>query len=498
MECVRVRAGQYQLSLKRDVIADYYNDIKSAPVYIEKAMITDSQNPLLYNGEGFAVNQIKTAEYLLKDRSGVAWVVGYVSSKLASESKNVEINTIALDNNGTASGSFVYTTSTSFVKIFIQYDGQNIYGNETGFSYTFTPGVGVITYNINVPAWANQTVSMHVIYTEAPVVISTNYKTSIPGDESRLHLEDAPYDMFCIPFGSMLLRTANVNTVKEAALEIALECAKDVGTQALYDIQLLPYCPRLDMVVNGDIAEVLGTNGIDYNYIYDNNNNIKSIILWCNKSSFSDYALPESDIVIPRDIDNTVKSAEKTFTGVTLTRLTTPSTQYVRIRVESDDLKGFASIESVTGVEVHESVTGYNVSTTSINNVVYNPLSGILVFECYDGGDARFPSGTLTGASAKVSYTYKEYKYPEYLDRKVSNECDLYRLVSPNFSGQFEWSLAKGNGNASIFDIDCTYKPYQPYIHVQPIFTNLYGSDFNDVRGLICGGNFSLPIISDA
>ena len=271
----------------------------------------------------------------------------------------------------------------------------------------------------------------------------------------------------------------------------------DLGS-FLYDIQLLPYCPRLDMVANKKIYEVLGSQDIDYSYITDSNNAIKNILIWCKSSTFSDYAMPDNDIIIPRDINNTVKSAEKTFTGVTLTRLTTPSTQYIKIRVESDDLKGLASIESVTGVEVHESVTGYNVSTTAINNVVYNAENGVLIFECYDGGDARFPSGTLTGAYAKVSYTYKEYKNPEYLDRKVSNECDVYRLVSPNYNGQFEWSVAKDGGYEHVFDIDCTYKPFQPYIHVAPKFTNLYGSDFDDCRGLICGGDFSLPIISDA
>ena len=40
--------------------------------------------------------------------------------------------------------------------------------------------------------------------------------------------------------------------------------------------------------------------------------------------------------------------------------------------------------------------------------------------------------------------------------------------------------------------------PYNPYIHITPDFNRLYGKDFNDNRGLICGGNFSLATISDA
>ena len=117
VECVRVRAGQYQLSLKRDVIADYYNDIKAAPVYIEKAMITDSQNPLLYNGEGFAVNQIKTQEYLLKDRSGVAWVVGYVSQKMMSDTIDSNFGTEQLDSSGQSSGTFQYANANTISRM---------------------------------------------------------------------------------------------------------------------------------------------------------------------------------------------------------------------------------------------------------------------------------------------------------------------------------------------------------------------------------------------
>lgn len=36
LECVRVRAGQYKLALKRDVLVDYGEDIMNSPCYVEK------------------------------------------------------------------------------------------------------------------------------------------------------------------------------------------------------------------------------------------------------------------------------------------------------------------------------------------------------------------------------------------------------------------------------------------------------------------------------
>ena len=72
----------------------------------------------------------------------------------------------------------------------------------------------------------------------------------------------------------------------------------------------------------------------------------------------------------------------------------------------------------------------------------------------------------------------------------------MYRLCSPNYQGVFEFNAAKNNG-ISYFDVDCTYLPYNPYIHVSPNFDGLYGKDYDDTRGLICSGDFSLPIIND-
>ena len=82
------------------------------------------------------------------------------------------------------------------------------------------------------------------------------------------------------------------------------------------------------------------------------------------------------------------------------------------------------------------------------------------------------------------------------LDPKIDNETKMYRLCSPNYSGQFEFSAAK-NGGVTSFNVDYTYKPYNPYIHVNPDFKKLYGRDFDDMRGLVCGGDFSISLIDD-
>ena len=57
-----------------------------------------------------------------------------------------------------------------------------------------------------------------------------------------------------------------------------------------------------------------------------------------------------------------------------------------------------------------------------------------------------------------------------YTNKKIANQCDLYRLVSPNYSGQFEFILAKNNTpSLDTFNVDYTYMPYNPYIHIKYI-----------------------------
>lgn len=84
---------------------------------------------------------------------------------------------------------------------------------------------------------------------------------------------------------------------------------------------------------------------------------------------------------------------------------------------------------------------------------------------------------------------------------KMDNLTVKCRLVSPNGNGVFEFNPAKmvyANNTEVGFEAYCTYMPYQPYIKVAPHFARLYGEEFGDYRGLICGGDFSLPQIGDS
>lgn len=84
VESVKTTAGQYKLALKRDVLVDFNEQVMNSPCYVEKGMINDLNSALLLNSEGSNVNQIKTSELALRDKTDCAWLVGYLKKNLGS------------------------------------------------------------------------------------------------------------------------------------------------------------------------------------------------------------------------------------------------------------------------------------------------------------------------------------------------------------------------------------------------------------------------------
>lgn len=148
-----------------------------------------------------------------------------------------------------------------------------------------------------------------------------------------------------------------------------------------------------------------------------------------------------------------------------------------------------------------------------IETSTYNGLTELILIPTNTSIQQKYYSeiAEVTGSSSSiVGYIYHALNssFTTLIDLslsanniKINNETDVYRLCSPNYNGIFEFSLAK-NGGISGINVQCTYKPHTPYIKVFPIWGRLYGSGFGvgdfDARGLICGGDFSIPIVNSA
>ena len=121
-------------------------------------------------------------------------------------------------------------------------------------------------------------------------------------NSDRAHLNDAPYDMFCIPFSDTLklkFDSTEFTCSKNVALSMATEIARDLGSGNVYDVQLLPYCPNRTLVVNsGSPSSVLNLASVKYDLIKESvTNSPKSAVIWCTESTFQVPITVESNIV---------------------------------------------------------------------------------------------------------------------------------------------------------------------------------------------------------
>ena len=85
MECKWNRQHQVILTLRRDLLVDFYDDYKNSPFFCEKGLVPYTDN-FIYNPESMTFNQILQSKSVLKDGNNTCrWVVCYFAEGLAGE-----------------------------------------------------------------------------------------------------------------------------------------------------------------------------------------------------------------------------------------------------------------------------------------------------------------------------------------------------------------------------------------------------------------------------
>ena len=339
-------------------------------------------------------------------------------------------------------------------------------------------------------------------------------------NSNRAHLNDSPYDMFCIPFSDTLkLRYGSVEFTcsKNVALSMASEIARDLGSGTVYDVQLLPYCPNRSLIANSSSpSSVLNITNVKYNLIKESlTNKIRSAVIWCTESTFQ-VPISTEEIVTAFSQTEDIPLNIVTEKYYAIANELTSSTS-IRTLVHSGDMLVY-KVNKTTGDIIDKGIY-YSIELSTNNHLkIYkrgdtqeSPTIDETFFN-YERADYYYvfwldnseTSGLNTRALASQLRLVKTYSIlnpgDTSISRKLANECDVLRLVSQNYSAIFEFSAAK-SGGVDGFLADCTYKPWSPYIHILPKLKGLYGDNFvsiDDARGLICGGDMSLPQLSNA
>lgn len=414
LEMIRTRSGQYKLSLKRDVIFDFIDDLKDSPIFVQKGMLKE-EDPFIVNDEGMAVNQIKSYEASMTDITECAWIVGYIA-------KN--------------------TPET------------NILESETGIS----------------------------------TVISL----------SRTHTKDQEFDMFAIPFGYLKVDDVGTGSFDNATaynLTVAAEIARTLDANC-YDIQLLPYCPVSSVFAGNNKIELdmsPGGEHVGFDYIKQTLGGGTKTIRLTREDFIIRPTIPpaEPTSLITGFLYNSDLGVGEgaTLSNFTTVQLTINTGHSVSATYDYDGTRLRITISPFSDhVFPTELVLDFSFDYTGTSD----EKIGVILY-C----DSSTFTRNIIAPPVLPSYEFTE------LNKKESSNLLKFRFVSPNYQGTFELNGAKNNtpNLAQVFDgikAYCTYKPYTPFIKIAPKFDFLYGQDYQDCRGLICGGDFSLPRTTDA
>lgn len=517
IETRRVRGNQYELTLHRDIIADYYNIIIESPCFIEKAHL-NSDNPLLFNSENMSFNQIKTNEYPLYDQTGCPWIVGYYSKNLDANQTlrgtayiNQNLDNQVYEVLDSITDWNYYTYANNNTK-FVGYCNQPLVSitanlnNREGVRYYINTVTGKVTYLVD-SGFKDLTLAYQSQYSpektapllEANVQYNGGQKTirDLVPTVSAFHSIQEVGNM--IQYGGKILKDSSTNKYYKVMVKTNLPIDhpfRIIQGSAIYN-KMTDVSNKSNILftslVSPNTIDTFKVQGVATDYTIS----LEEITqLQCDYDITSDsnrqqtldqpyniFAIPYGNVKI-KQTDGTVLINE-TNKDIALAVASAIQIDGQTIVQDVQMLPYFPLQELIlTNGEIGvKDEHQYSLITTPVPESGGTRNTGIIFNIPYSRFTLNIPFTVDIGITA--------------VDRKVNNECDKWRIASPNFSSYFDFSVEKNNG-LQYFNVDCDYKPNIPYVHINPNFANLYGQDFNDPRGLVLSGDFSLDRINDA
>ena len=516
-----IRGGQYRLTLHRDVIVDSYDLVVNAPCFIEKATLSND-DPFIFNSENMTFNQIKQSETLLKDETQSAWVVGYIPKDAFPDGATVtgdailddsaDITVAGIENweyyqyqNTDFNALITDYTTTGEVRIKVSSSSATAplkdvpFGvTKGGIAYldTITPGAGSPGYSVTVPYNQNDTIyaAEKAIKNGCP----QQWNTGVVKASILLKLKEYIGAHGVIEISDFTSLNNKIIYDSNTQLYSRVILSKEIKNQTVRINSST--IPNLYTYLDEKVTKEVSADGMTFTI--EGAANVNTY-----KTEFSYEAYRITLEQIPQQVTATISKPEA--------RYHLEDQPYDMFAIPySDDLEIYKNGTKLFNANKSIAVniaTQITAATGSANVYDVQLLPYCPVRYCI------LDDGTFDVKTAKVDYVQDKNKNNIGIilwattssftvnisneitstNPKIENLTDKWRLCSPNFNGQFEFSVAM-NGGVDYFNVDCTYKPFNPYIHVNPNFKKMYGQDFNDARGLICAGDFSLPQVTNA
>ena len=509
IESVRNLKGQYTVTLHRDVVADYKDKILDAQCFVEKGIVNDN-DVAIFNNENVEFNQIKTGETLLKDNTDCQWIVGYYARYTNDDNGNKVVTTIKGETVNSANQIVANRVAGIANWEYYKYITNNFICTPETISYynIMRNTSSTEWYNtsiVNLYPTKDDTYNGYLQYTDSRQA-SYAYKTK----EQITKTAPTKFKYYTNEFHTKSKTIIDWHNEEETAKFLALANSNilDTNTNILYNITLTRQdndifasrFTRADIPLNSSLDQQLLQAFSDADIIA------------------TSATRPAAQLVVQSDLYKLTLTAIPNYTAsynIGQGRLFTVDAPYDIFAIPySDTFKFTGNGTTITTSKTIALGVANDIATLIPSNTVYDiQLLPYCPFDTssylkgqYTSNDNKEYSWITDKDKNKVGVIFNisksdiTFNIPLEItvkDVKMDNATKFCRLVSPNYNGQFEFTPAKNNG-VSYINVDMTVKPYSPYIHLNPNFGRLYGSDYNDARGLICGGDFSLPVVSDA
>lgn len=509
LESKFTRMGQRVLTLRRDILVDYA-PLSTSTVFAERGYIPNTNN-LIFNSEGNSYNQIKKKESILKDESASPWLVGYLAPNVFANG-DVTINVapgvdIAYDytyaNTDVMLQSNRYTalTPTNTVDLdpnveFMSFNSTrtNVLKDIWQIRYEF----GYIDSTLTDNAYPYPPLTVTAANTtKARIYLGEN----LLGDQYRVAIQDtikrdneatmpSTIDMADLLSKENKIARVGNSTSGYSYYKLVItpqsETTKQVvitsgATKTYIDGRIQPMINQ--GIASGSVPDKYNIRYTTSPYIVywqqlttlQNQITLKADAPVVDKSPYYCFAIPYNSIAIK-------VSGEMITTTSSLSRL--------MARQIATQLSSFCyDVQLLPYFPLQSYIDGTaTIDITEMSSKQYALLR--------PGGTGSLKSMLFWISEPNFSFTIEDSLVYNSQEPKIQNETQFCRLNSPNYAASFDFSVAKNKG-VGYWQVDCSYKPYQPYIHVAPNWKGLYGSNFNDARGLICTGDFSIDLMTD-
>lgn len=542
MSIDRLRNQQLNLTLHRDLVVDFYDNIVEGDIMIEKALPKSIRDPAIYNNEYMSFNQIKVKEQALFDETKCPWIVGYVPRDAFASDTTVSVTSqlsgaadVSVESladweyykykDKTISGEVVnptikiqiwywlrlwnkdsqsYGTQKIFDECYVTLD-QN--GNYTGIqaenhfeSGSFRPDIkdgGGYYWEQNKPSDYTGTVKSDFTDAYARTIVQNMPRLANDFKELSGYLPDATP---AADFNAILALNGGIIHETSTNLYYRINVVSIQGEDAANEIS---FVSGLGQKMDQTLVKSFGGNTLLGPY---NNGTVKSPFSFTSPTQYKMLRLEPIEVTLSTTIPN--KSRRYHTSESPYDIFCMPYTDNLQLYKNGQP---FIKTNKNAALSIAQTVAA-SVGEANIYDVQLLPYcpvrylikaGGILDLEGVSYNEIKAGDSTVnvmfwaTTDNIQIQIPLSIPEEQSIIEKKVKNETDFIRICSPNFSSGFEMSPQMNEG-VDYVTVICHYKPFNPYIKVQPNFKGLYGNAYNDARGLICSGDFSLAQATSA